>query len=442
MESDTDWRKRNDTKTTTTFNVYIYSCNGRHLNSCSFDRIILPVSVEIKPEQHFFQNQLLDLTHRLEGTSSFSDDWLANLEAEGHFIVHIEDNGTPLFFPGAWIPSTNRDFLVSLAKKEAQKEGINTNIRPYSSSLLKSSVFSFKGEHRDSYRGTVMVIATDTGFRSLVLLEETTFIYRDFLLRIAFFLILELLGILALFLVSRQVVKKAVLPIEEYHRKQNEFIAAASHELRSPLAVMQTSASAILSMPEQAPKMALFIQKECQRAGNLIKNLLLLSSGDNLPQEMQSVEIDSLLLQIFETYEPLCTSKSIKISLKLPDEFLPKVYGNYQWIYQILSIFLDNAITYGCSEKNPSIQLTATLQNKYLSVCIIDHGKGITDMQKLQIFDRFYRADKSRNDKEHSGLGLSIAKMLAEHMPIELHVLDTPDGGSTFQVDFLHIVSE
>ena len=398
--------------------------------------------LKISQSNTFFQNQLLDLTHRLEGTSSFSDDWLANLEAEGHFIVHIEDNGTPLFFSGAWTPSTNRDSLVSLAKKEAQKEGIDTSSQPYSSTMLKSSMFSFKGEHHDSYRGTVMVIAVNAGFRSLVLLEETTPLYHEFLFRIALFLILELLGVLSLYLVSRQVVKKAVQPIEEYHQKQNEFIAAASHELRSPLAVMQTSASTILSMPEQAPKMALFIQKECQRAGNLIKNLLLLSSGDNLPREMEPIEIDALLLQLFETYEPLCCSKGIKLNLLLPDEFLPKVSGNYQWIYQILSILLDNAIAHGCSEEKPGIRLSAALQNRHLSVSIIDHGKGIPDSQKEYIFDRFYRADKSRNNKEHSGLGLSIAKMLAEHMPVKLRVLDTPGGGSTFLVDFLHIISE
>lgn len=386
-----------------------------------------------------FQNHLLDLTHRLEGTSGFSDDWLAKLEAEGHFIIHIEDNKTPLFFSGAWTPLTSRDSLISLAKQEAQKEGIDTNIRPYSSSLLKSSVFSLKGEHRDSYRGTVMVVASSSGFRSLIFLEETTSLYREFFFRIGFFLLLDFLGISALFLVSRQVVKKAVLPIEEYHQKQNEFIAAASHELRSPFAVIQTSASAILSVPEQAPKMALFIQKECQRAGNLIKNLLL-SSGDSLPREMEPVEIDTLLLQIFEAYEPLCNSKGIQLSLKLPEEFLPGVSGNYQWIYQILSILLDNAIAYGCTKKKPVIQLSAELQAKQLAVYVMDHGPGISAAEKDRIFDRFYRADQSRKDKEHAGLGLSIAKMLADHMPISIEVTDTPGGGSTFQVNFLHIL--
>lgn len=418
------------------------AATGGILTLVLFIALFYQSQLKLSQSSTFFQNQLLDLTHRLEGTFSFSDDWLANLEAEGHFIVHIEDNGIPLFFSGSWTPSTERDVLISLAKEEAQKEGIDTDTRPYSTTLLKSSVFSFKGRQHDSYRGTVMVIASGTGFRSLILLEETTAVYREFLLRIIFFLILELLGICSLYLVSRRVVKKAVFPIEEYHRKQNEFIAAASHELRSPLAVMQTSASAILSMPEQAPQMALSIQKECQRAGDLIKNLLLLSSEDSLPREIEPVEVDTLLLQVFETYEPLCNSKGIKLCLRLPDDFLPKVYGNYRWVYQILSILLENAIAYGCQGEKPDIQLSAGLQTNCLSVFVTDHGKGIPDAQKTQIFDRFYRADKSRNDKEHAGLGLSIAKMLAEHMPVELHVMDTPDGGSTFQVCFLRIVAE
>lgn len=390
----------------------------------------------------FFQNQLLDLTHRLEGTSSLSDDWLARLEAEGHFIIHIEDNRVPLFFPGSWTPFTSRDSLITLAKEEAKKQGIDTNSKPSSSSLLKTSVFPLRGEHQDSYRGTVMVFSTAAGFRSLVLLEETTKLHQELLIQTAVFLLLELLGVVSLFLVSRLVVRKAVLPIEEYQQKQNEFIAAASHELRSPLAVMQTSASAILSMPDQAPKMALFIQKECQRAGNLIKNLLLLSTGNHLPGEIQPVEIDVLLLQVFETYEPLCDSKGIKLNLKLPEDFLPKVLGNHQWIYQILCILLDNAIAYGCTENSPAIQLSASLHDKRLSVSVIDHGPGIPNSQKDRIFDRFYRADSARNDKEHSGLGLSIAKMLSDSMQLSLEVLDTPKGGSTFKINFFHLIQD
>lgn len=385
-----------------------------------------------------FQSQLLDLTHRLEGTSSFSDDWLAKLEADSCLIISIEDNGRPLFFPGSWTPPTDREFLIDLAKKEAEKEGVSTDAKPYASSLSKSSVFSLKGKHLDTYQGTVMVLSTEGGFRSLTLLSETSHIRRTLLLQLLLFLVLEGLGVFSLFLVSRRVVKKAVHPLEEYHQKQTEFIAAASHELRSPLAVMQTSASAILAMPDQALKMAESIQKECIRAGSLIKNLLLLSSADagTFEGEIQPMEIDTLLLQLFENYEPLCRAKNIRLSLLLPDEFLPKVSGNSQWVYQILSILLDNAVAYGCSGEKPAIQLSAECRGQSLFVRVTDHGPGIPDPQKDQIFLRFYRGDKSRSAKEHSGLGLSIAKTLADRMSLALQVTDTPGGGAAFQLTF------
>lgn len=387
-----------------------------------------------------FQNQLLDLTHRLEGTSSLSDAWLASLESDGKYIIHIEDNGTPLFFSGSWNPATDRKKLIELAKEKALTEGVNTKTQPYSLPLLKSSVFSIRGEHRDTYQGVVMVISSGEHFRSLVLLCDITDSNRNMRSRIFFFLLLEVLGVLALFWVSRQVVKKAVAPIEEYHRKQTDFIAAASHELRSPFAVIQTSASAILSMPEQSSKMAAVITQECSRAGNLLKNLLLLSSVDSnhLPVELETVEIDTLLLQVFESYEPLCEKEGIHLSLVLPEDLLPPVLGNTQWIYEILCILLDNAISYGIhpNERNPVIRLKTELQDHILSVSVTDYGLGIPDELKCRIFDRFYRADTSRSAKEHSGLGLNIAKSLADRMAIRLLVTDTRGGGSTFQIQF------
>lgn len=393
-------------------------------------------------DNEVFQNQLLDLTHRLEGSTSFSDDWLAKLEADGHLIIHIEENGIPLFFSGSWNPPTDRETLIRLARQTALGEQVDTTRRPYSSSLQKSSIFSLKGEHHDTYQGTVMVLATENGIRSLILLADTTGRSRALLLQVIFFLILGICGLFGLLLVSRYVVGKAVIPLEEYHRKQTDFVAAASHELRSPLAVMQTCASAITSMPEKAPEMAELIQRECVRSGSLIKNLLLLASADSgsLTVEMQQIEIDSLLFQLFEAYEPLCRAKHIQLKLTLPEDFLSEVSGNPQWIYQILSILLDNAAAHAYPDPEQAekavICLAAGPCRDGVCVSVTDHGTGIPDDQKKQIFNRFYRADPSRNDKEHSGLGLSIAGTLAAQMHLSIAVWDTPGGGTTFEICF------
>ena len=256
---------------------------------------------------------------------------------------------------------------------------------------------------------TAMVIATETGFRSLILLSDTSDIHRELLLQIGLFFLLELLGILGLYLTSNKLVKQAVKPVKIYHEKQKNFISAASHELRSPLAVIQTSASAIKSMPEHADEMASLIERECTRSATLIKNLLLLSSPEDETTEnlfMEDVEIDLLLLQILENYDVLCNSKNILLTLKLPDDFLPNVQGN------------------------------ASFDSQFVILTVVDHGIGIPDDKKPYIFDRFYRADSSRNQKEHFGLGLSIAKMLADRMKIALTVKGTPGGGATFEIKF------
>lgn len=411
-----------------------------------------------------FQNQLLDLTHRLEANTSFSDDWLAKLEADGHFIIHIEENNIPLFFSGSWTPRTERETLIRMARETAMTEKVDVTKRPFSSSLQKSSFFSLTGKYHDTYEGTVIVLSTGQGFRSLIFLADTTGRNRTLLVQVIFFLLLGVCGLLGLFLVSRCVVNKAVRPLEEYHQKQTDFVAAASHELRSPLSVIQTCASAVTAMPEKAPEMAELIQRECIRSGSLIKNLLLLASADagSLAEEMQPIEIDTLLFRLFESYEPLCRARHIHLKLILPEDLLSEVYGNSQWIYQILSILLDNAVSHAYPDLKPLpetavysltavrdqttdgssagkkavIQLTAAPYSGGVCISVIDHGRGIPDEQKQQVFDRFFRGDPSRNKKDHSGLGLSIASTLSAQMHLSVTILDTPGGGTTFQIRF------
>jgi signal transduction histidine kinase len=124
--------------------------------------------------------------------------------------------------------------------------------------------------------------------------------------------------------------------------------------------------------------------------------------------------------------------------LQLPEDLLPEVIGNTGWIYQIITIFLDNAIAYGCEKDAEDGKNLLTMkvdqEKENVRVSVIDHGKGIPDDTKSAIFDRFYREDKSRNKKEHFGLGLSIALMLSRQLHAKLQVKDTPGGGAAFSL--------
>ena len=166
--------------------------------------------------------------------------------------------------------------------------------------------------------------------------------------------------------------------------------------------------------------------------------------------------MDELLLNLLELYEPLCLSKGGRLLLELPAEPLPPVLADPDLCRQILTILLDNAVSYALSDEflpapddnaplgptcteisdtgrhPPKITLRAKSHQGHVIVSVIDHGPGISDKEKLLIFDRFYRNDKSRSNKEHFGLGLSIAAALAEIQGIRLAVEDTEGGGSTF----------
>lgn len=95
-----------------------------------------------------------------------------------------------------------------------------------------------------------------------------------------------------------------------------------------------------------------------------------------------------------------------------------------------MSIFLDNAISY--SPENSSIEIQTRQAARELTFLVIDHGCGIAEKDKPFIFDRFYCGDKSRTDKSHFGLGLSIAKELAKMLAGKIGFEDTSGGGATF----------
>lgn len=396
--------------------------------------IVLLFSEQLLKEKSMeaFQSSILTLTSKIQSDSSVSHPWLSSMEADNNLIIHLEDNGTPLLFRGAWKTSTDRAVLVQKAKEIARKENVDTSITPISSSLQKTEIFRMYGNHHDLYQGIVIKYPSDTGYISLVLLHALDSVQKTVVYQRLFFILLDLLGIAALFLVSWKFTGKSLKPLQENQKKQTDFIAAASHELRSPLAVIQASAEAIPQSPAQAEHLSQNIRSECRRMSRLIQDMLSLASADASSWSVhpEMLDMDTLLLDLYELYETICKDKEIKLSLLLPEQPLSSFYGDRERLLQLLSILLDNAVSY--SSKHSTIALQAEENTHTLSIAVIDHGPGIPDSEKPLIFERFYRTDKSRNDKSHFGLGLSIAQELAYLHKGKLSVSDTKNGGSTF----------
>lgn len=399
--------------------------------------LLLYFSSQENRQQSLFQKHLFTLMSQLQSNSKFTDLFLAQMEQKNQLIIYIEENDAPFFFPGSYNPQTERDILLEYAEKAANKEGIYSDSYPISSNLLQTSVFRMRGDGHDVYLGNVLVIQTPAGYKKLILLQDISDNQKKNIKTGFIYLLIDLLGILLLFLSGRWFVRRSLSPLEETYRKQQDFVASASHELRSPIAVIQMTADAVTSSSAEDKRLLSVIKNECNRGSTLIKNLLLLVSADReeWAVKKQRFEIDELLLNLLELYEPLCRSKGGSLLLQLPEEPLSPVSADPDLCLQILTILLDNAIAYSLAHPSGKILLQAEHRHAHTMVYVIDNGPGIPDEEKAFIFDRFYKSDRSRNKKEHLGLGLSIAITLARIQGIHLGVQDTDGGGSTFYLE-------
>ncbi len=387
-----------------------------------------------------FQSAWNAISYRLQSETMVTHSFLARAEAENHLIIHIEENGAPLLYPGSWTPPTSRQTLIGRAKKQAEGQGVSTCSAPVSSSFASTSRMSVRGDQGEQYYAMFQTIAKPKGMQSLCVIYYRTPVLKSLRKTILALCGLDLAGILCLSAISWHFVGWSLRPVEESRKRQAEFIAAASHELRSPLAVLRSGAAAALAAPQEAESLLQTMDSECSRMSRLIDDLLLLASADSGTWEIhrEKTDMDTLLIETYESFLPLCQEKQVSLHLKLPQTPLPAILSDPQRIRQILSILLDNALAY--SPAHGEIQICAKApafsprRPGYLTLQVKDQGCGIPDPAKPRVFDRFYRADQARSKKAHFGLGLSIAKELACLHQGTISVTDNPGGGSCFTV--------
>ena len=371
---------------------------------------------------------------KLQSDRIVSTAWLAQLEASEGLIISLRDAGTPLTFRGSWSPATGRQVLLDRAEAAGLALGVDAGSPPLSAIDTTSVSFQVRGDHGDQYLGTVVQIPGAGGWQSLVLLKDMSAHHRQvWVLRCAF-AGLVLLGVAALVALCWCFAGRAIQPIEESQRKQAEFIAAASHELRSPLAVIRTSVTALDVDPGQAPRLRRSIENECARMGRLVDDLLALARSDAGTWSMARarVDVDALLLEASDRFGPIARQKGQGLALEVPERDLPPVAGDAQRLGQVLTILLDNAFSYG--RQGGRVVLSAGAEGRWLTVRVSDDGPGIPPEHLPHIFERFYRADAARTTKEHFGLGLSIAKELAALHGGTLRVARTGPEGTVFEL--------
>ncbi len=249
------------------------------------------------------------------------------------------------------------------------------------------------------------------------------------------FIIVAFVMLFFILLISVFFANKSIKPIKEAFDKQRQFIGDASHELKTPLAVIRTNVDVLLSNCEDSiqnqSKWLNYIKSETDRMTKLTDDLLYLTRVDHSNLEM--IKSDFNLSETVEN--TILTMEAVifenKISLDYHVEPNLTAYGNHEQIKQVIVILLDNAIKY--VNRQGKIIITLKKQYHQTILSITNSGKGIADEHIDKIFDRFYRTDKSRTRANGSyGLGLAIAKTIIEQHGGKISVKSIPNQNTTF----------
>lgn len=233
-------------------------------------------------------------------------------------------------------------------------------------------------------------------------------------------------------LASYYLAKRTLQPIEDALEAQTRFSSDAAHELRTPLAVMQSEIEVGLrgkTSPKEQQALLESTLDEVNRLRLLTDRLLLLSNFKTL--EVTPTALDDVATEAINRVIPLAQAKHIGIDSTVGKQ---KATANAEVLTDTLVVLLDNAIKY--SPKKSTVTISAKKQGKYILLEVTDTGHGIDEKDLPHIFERFYRADTSRSKMhvEGHGLGLSIAKRSVEAMGGTISVASKPDKGTTFTV--------
>ena len=243
------------------------------------------------------------------------------------------------------------------------------------------------------------------------------------------------ISMLLFFYISKHLADIAIQPIELAWEQQKQFLADASHDLKTPLTVILANNRIISSRREETVESQMkWIEstgEEASRMSELVNKMLELAKSENMKQEipLKETDLSDLLQSAILQFEVMAFEKNVSIESEIAPSITVKT--NAELFSKIVEILFDNAIKYSPENEKMLVSLSQNAQNVRLSVT--NRGEVIKKEDIPHIFERFYRTDKAREVGGH-GLGLSIAKKLCDMLNCKISVESNAETGTTFTI--------
>lgn len=240
-----------------------------------------------------------------------------------------------------------------------------------------------------------------------------------------------------IFLISLVLSGFAVKPVKTAWEQQKQFVADASHELKTPLTVILANNNIIMSHTENTVKEEKqwleSTEEEAQHMKQLIDQMLFLAKSDagETNIELTDVDFSEIVEGTALNFEPVAFEKNVMIDPQIENGIT--LHGNAMQLNQLSHILIDNAVKYANEDSTVTIKLSKTADTVEFEVN--NKGNVISEDEVEHIFDRFYRAEKSRTTKGF-GLGLSIAQKIVHSMNGKLIAESNEQDGTTFTAVF------
>lgn len=293
--------------------------------------------------------------------------------------------------------STNNDTLQSVVNKILKSGKDSGKID------ISSSTYSYlKGNSRF---GTKIAFMERSQYDNMIFQLLKTLILIGFI------------SLIILLFISIYLTNKSIIPIKETFEKQKQFIADASHELKTPLAIIKTNTSLVLSNPDDTiknqSKWINYINLQTDRMSELISEMLSLAKMDTSENKLplSPINISKIVESMILMFDAVIYENNIELETNISKNLF--INGDKESLKKLFSIIMDNAIKH--TNKNGNITISLFSDKNKVKMIIRNTGEGIEPEHLERIFERFYRVDSSR-DRETGGygLGLSIARSIVK----------------------------